>query len=170
MEPVLSNLEFIIFFIVTVDPGVLVGLIILLVVTEFPQHLQTPLLLVLEVISWFSWFLEILCEVLSTLTPRLISYVHFLFFMVKFMIIVLLTNFKELEFFFVLSFTFSFTEIICEIGDRFLILSHIKNPDNMEEMSPEKYPTWLCDALYILLLLACDGGQRTAKVAHSLRS
>ena len=62
-------------------------------------------------------------------------------FMVKFMIIVLLTNFKELEFFFVLSFTFSFTEIICEIGDRFVILSLIQNPDNVEEMYPEKYPT-----------------------------
>ena len=51
MEPGLSNLEFIIFFIVTVDPRVLVGMLLLLVVTEFPQHLQTPLLLVLEVIS-----------------------------------------------------------------------------------------------------------------------
>ena len=37
-------------------------------------------------------------------------------FMVKFMIIVLLTNFKELEFFFVLSFTFSFTEIFISIA------------------------------------------------------
>ena len=78
------------------------------------------------------------------MTSRLISYVHFLIiviFMVKFMIIVLLTNFKELEFFFVLSFTFSFTEIICEIGDRFVILSLIQNPENLDEMSPEKYPT-----------------------------
>ena len=45
------HLEFIFLFVVTVDPGVLVGRILVLVVAVFPQHPQPPFLLVLQVFN-----------------------------------------------------------------------------------------------------------------------
>ena len=51
------HLEFIFLFVVTVDPGVLVGRILVLVVAVFPQHPQPPFLLVLQVfnVKMFKW-------------------------------------------------------------------------------------------------------------------
>ena len=46
------HLEFIFLFVVTVDPGVLVGRILVLVVAVFPQHPQPPFLLVLQMFKW----------------------------------------------------------------------------------------------------------------------
>ena len=45
------HLELIFLFVVTVDPGVLVGRILVLVVAVFPQHPQPPFLLVLQMFN-----------------------------------------------------------------------------------------------------------------------
>ena len=45
---VCPHLKIIVFFIVTVDPRILVGLILVFVVTMLPQYPQTPFLLVLQ--------------------------------------------------------------------------------------------------------------------------
>ena len=126
------HLEFIFLFVVTVDPGVLVGRILVLVVAVFPQHPQPPFLLVLQMfnVKMFKWkqFQHHCNYINATNMPQasiLINsslkaaiVVFFIIIVVDIVAIIIfmkvgcLTNFKELEFFFVLSFTFSFTETI----------------------------------------------------------